>query len=1092
MRKLRWNTLLVALCAVAGFAATSGAQITTGSIAGRIVDGSGNPIEGVRVQVKSAATGVVRAVPSNAEGRYYVLGLEAAEEYAVTAQKIGFAPITKEKQTVSLGQITRVDFILTAQATQLQAVAVQGAQDPIITPSKNGIGTTISESAINKLPTLNRNFTDFATTAPQVSSQGPGLSGGGANNRYNNIQIDGSTEKDLFGLGSTGQPGGQAGGKSIGIESVKQYQILLSPYDVRYGNFSGLLINAVTKSGSNQFTGSAYTYYRDSSETRAQPYLGWYHQAQSGFSLGGPIWKDKVFFFVNPEWQSQGNPASGQFVGGPYTATQIPLQSDITRVKNFLNPLGFQVGDGSQRGDLNPLTNIFARLDFTDLPFNSTLTLRENYGHAALDVFSRTLTSSTFPLTDNGFTYQSDKSAWVAQLKSAFNNGSYNELYLGITHIRDARVTFVPNNLPMVQVRTSTAVTVTTGAERSSQLNQLDQDVFELTDNYTIPVGNDHRITFGTQNQWYKIRNLFGQNSSGYWQFNSLDSLTGACAACAGNPLATSYQVGVAAQAGTDGAVRFHQQTSALYIQDEWTPTSRLTVSYGVRADVSLFTEKPPFNQGVSDTLHRNTSDIPSGNWQISPRVGFNWDITGDSRNQLRGGYGIFTGQPAFVWLSNSFQNSGLSGYAQLTCNTAVNKAPAFNQAAVNNPPTACAGSGLTAAAGSEVDLARKDLKFPQSERYTLGYDRDLGKGYVWTAEVLYTRGLNQLFYQNIALAGPQGVDSHGRVMYGPAPLQPVKVGGTYNPVTATSVGGYSRTQVYEISNESKDYSYQLTTGITRRYRNNFEASLFYTYSKVRDVQSVTSSTSISQYQFGKSYGTTPESAQDLGTSIFEVPHRLVGSMTYTFQPTGTDISLIYIGESGQRIHYTYGGSSSGDLNGDGIGNDMIYIPKNVRDPAEIQFANLSGFTIAQQQDALEAFINGHKCLKDQEGSIMGRDSCGEPFHHTFNFSLRQSIGGLLGSVWKGGRTSRLHDLTVQWDVFNLANLINNNWGLYESSGFAGATNLISYSGKAAGSMLTKDGGAQPTFTFSPTFTYTSNQNVNSNYRMQFSIRYSF
>jgi hypothetical protein len=654
----------------------------------------------------------------------------------------------------------------------------------------------------------------------------------------------------------------------------------------------------------------------------------------------------------------------------------------------------------------------------------------------------------------------------------------------------------VPPTEPQVAVRGSNGVFAQFGAERSSQANQLDQDVYELTENYTFPVGSNHRVTLGTQNQWYKVRNLFGQQRYGSWTFNSLDSLAGTCATCNGNAIASAYSIGVPATG--DGAVRFHQETHSLYAQDEWTPTSRLSVTAGLRADASYFPDKPPLNQSVLDTLGRDTRQIPSGNWQVAPRVGFNWDMTGDGSNQLRGGVGVFTGQPAFVWMANEYQNSGNSGYKQLTCNNSTNKPPVFNAAAISTPPTACGGSGLTAAAGSEVDLARKDLKFPQSLRYTLGYDREVMRDYVVTVEGMYSAGLNQLFYQNIALAGPQGVDRHGRVMYGPAPTQPVKVGGTYNATAATASGGYSKSQVFEISNSSKDYTYQLTAGITRRYINNLEASLFYTYTVARDVQSLTSSTTISQYQFGKSYGATPESAQDLGTSIFESPHRIVFSTTYTIPRTGTDLSLQYTGESGTRFHYTYGGSSSGDLNGDGIGNDLIYIPKNVRDSSEIIFATSGSTTVAQQQDAFEKFINSNKCLKEQAGTIMKRNSCSDGFHHLWNLSLRQRIGSLFGS-WGGVKHSRLNDLQIQWDVFNLANLINSDWGRYLITSQSGANNsALQYNSKEAGSMIVADGkgpdgqGARPKFTFNPATTFSSVATATSAYRMQLGIRYTF
>jgi hypothetical protein len=1089
MHNVRWKTSFAALAAMMTLVTGLGAQVTTGIISGRVVDPSGRPVDQAQIQIGNKSIGLSRGAVTNTEGRYTVLGLEVGSGYSVTVRRIGYAPITRDDQWVSVGTTTRVDFTLTAQVTQLSGVTIVAVTDPVITSSHMGSGMTVTDSSLHRLPTLNRTFTDFVSLSPQISNAGPGLSGGGANNRYSNIQIDGSTEKDLFGLTSTGQPGGQAGGKSIGIEAVKHYQVLLAPYDVRYGNFSGYLVNAVTKSGKNQLFGSAYYYLRDSALTRTQNYLAGFRQGQYGMSLGGPIIKDKAFFFINPEWQDQNNPASGPYVGGP---GPTPSTADLARVSSILTPLGFPVGGAGLRTNTNPLSNIFVRFDMA-LPMSTTLTVRDNYAHAESDVFSRSFTSSTFNLNDNGYRFKSDKSAYVAQLKTAFQSGAYNEIYAGLTHIREARVTFVPNTTPQVSVRSTGSLFIQTGAERSSQANQLDQDILEFTENFVFPVGPDHRITIGTQNQWFKVRNLFGQQRYGSWQFNSLDSLAGTCATCGGVATAASYQIGVPAPAGTDGAVRFNQRTNSVYAQDEWTATDRLNISYGIRADASFFIERPPLNRGVLDTLGRRTDELPSGNWQVSPRIGFNWDVTGDGKNQVRGGFGYFTGQPAFVWMANQYQNSGLTGYAQLTCNTGVNKPPAFNASAIASPPTACGGSNLTAAAGSEVDLARKDLKFPQSARGTIGYDREIFDGYVVTMEGMFTRGLNQLYYQNIALAGPQGFDRHGRVMYGPAPLNPVKIGGSYNATTATSVGGYSRTQVFEISNESEDRGMQLTVGLSRRYSSNFEASLFYTYTEAQDVQSVSSSTTISQYQFGRSYGPLPENDYSLGHSIFEQPHRIVFNGTYTFQKTGTDLSLIYLGEAGTRFHYTYGGSSSGDVNGDGIGNDLMYVPKDVRDSNEIIFVGSSTNTIAAQQTALDQYINTHKCLSSQRGKIMERDSCEEPFHHTVNLSVRQRLGGLLGPFWNGARTSELNNVQIQWDVFNLANFINSAWGLQQYSGQSGSISMLSYSSKETGSMIGPN-GARPKFTFqtNPTFTFTNATNAPSNYRMQLALRYSF
>lgn len=1048
-------------------ASASFAQVTTGAVAGRVTDASGAPLEGAQVQVRQASTGVSRGAMTNADGRYRVPGLEVGSGYAVTVRRIGYTPVTRENVNVSIGQVARVDVQLSQAATTLAAVTVSTEIDPVIAPSKNGTGTTVSDSALLRLPSLGRNFTDFVALTPQISNSGPGLSGGGVNNRYNSIQIDGSTESDMFGLGSTGQPGGQARGKSIGLESVKQYQVLLSPYDVRYGNFAGALINAVTKSGTNDWKGSMYWYFRDQEITRAQPYLSDFRQTQTGFSLGGPIIKDKVHFFVNPEFQAQKQPASGPYIGLA-GATNLPTVADIDRFNAIASQYGLPTSTGGSRMNENPLTNVFVRFDMQGLPFNSSLVLRHNYGKAEDDNFSRSFTGTTFQLLNNGYAFKSDKGATVAQLRSAFANGWYNEIFAGLTTIRDRRRPYA-GGVPQFQARSTTGFTIVAGSERFSHGNELDQDILELTDNLQIPIGA-HRFTVGATYSTYKVRNLFAQSIFGVWNFNSLDDFA--------IGKTNQYIVGVPLPAGTDGAVRFNASLLGAYVQDEFNVTPRLTVTAGVRADMPSFADKPPTNPTIVTQFGRNTADIPTGNLTISPRVGFNWDVTGDQKNQLRGGVGVFAGRPAYVWLSNSFQNSGLSGVALLTCNNTA--APTLTAANVANPPQACAtGSTASLSATAEVDLLSKDLKFPQNLRANIGYDREIVDGIVATFEAMYTKGINTLFYQNIALGAPLGTDPHGRLMYGTAPLTPnLKFAG--------------RNTVLDVTNQNKDYSYQLTAGLQRRWRNNWEGSVFYTYSQAFDIQSLGSSTAFSQYRFGRSAGYLPQESTKLTHSMFEQPHRLVANGSYAFQKTGTDVSLIYIGESGMKFHYLIGGSSSGDVNGDGIGNDLMYIPKNVTDPNEIIFVQSGSNTPQMQADAFEKFISSNKCLAKQRGKIMERHSCEEPFRNFVNLTVRQSLGKM--GLSNGLHAPALNNVSVALDIFNLANFLNKNWGQVPSAGANSAlTGPLNYSTKETGSMVGAAGtAARPKFTFNPTYTMFNRQNISSNYRMQLSVRYAF
>ena len=349
--------------------------------------------------------------------------------------------------------------------------------------------------------------------------------------------------------------------------------------------------------------------------------------------------------------------------------------------------------------------------------------------------------------------------------------------------------------------------------------------------------------------------------------------------------------------------------------------------------------------------------------------------------------------------------------------------------------------------------------------RATLGYDRQLMGGFVGTLEAMYTKGVNNLFYQNIALAGPQGVDYKGRVMYGPNVNAPVlKVTG--------------RTAVLDVQNQSKDYSYSLTAGLARRWRNNFEGSLFYTYSDARDVQSLTSSTANSQYQFGRPVATRQDDPT-LGYSVFRQPHRLVGQFSYAFK-TKTDLTLTYVGETGAAFTYTV----SGDVNGDGFAsNDPIYIPKSATDPNEIQFQNFTRagtttvVTAAEQAAAFDKFINGLDCLNDNRGSFAPRNQCNAPWSNTINLSLRQSL-----------KTIGAQNVSFQLDIFNFANFLNKDWGQVNTAAF-GSQNLITYRTKTTGNL---NAGAIPIFNFDPNFQKWNAQNIRSNYQLQAQLRYSF
>jgi hypothetical protein len=1081
MKIARWTLRGVALlAALLGGASTLAAQgTTTGAISGTVTNEQGQPTEGVQIQIVNTTTGYRAGAVTRSNGAYFVQGLEVGGGYTVSARRIGMAPQTRTDIRVNLSQITRVDFSLAAQAAVIAGVTTTAERSgAIIAPSKTGIGTTVSDSIISRLPSLNRDFADFAKLAPQIAVvPGSGISGGGVNNRFNSIQIDGVSESDLFGLGSTGTPGGGVSAKSISVESVKEYQVLLSPFDVRQGNFVGALINAVTKSGTNEFHGSGYAFMRDQKITRTQDYLSDFNQKQFGFSIGGPIIKDRAFFFLNPEWQRQQSPTPGPFIG----SSDSPInQAAIDAFNTELAKYGIQGGVGAIIPQANPLTNIFARLD-VNLPYSSRFKLSHNYSDGFRTNFSRSV-SGDFRLTSNSYEFTSKKYATIGQLFTNWSSGASNELAIGYTTISDARK--VPQIAPQITVSVprvsgAGATPIVAGTERSSQGNELYQTILEVGDNFTIPLST-HNITIGTKNFFYFSDNLFAQDRYGTWVFHSLDSLRGTCANCGGQPQATSYSVRI--PIGEQARAKFNAATYGFFIQDQWQIRPTMNLTAGLRMDIPTFQDKPPFNPAIVTEFNRRTDEVPSGKVEWQPRLGFNWDVSGDERNQIRAGAGVFSGPPAYVWLSNAFGNSGVSGYPALTCSAltgTTNRPPAFNQDAVNNPPTKCAGAGgATAAVAAAVNLLNPEMHFPQSLKMTAGFDHRFGSsmpvigslldGVIGTLEVLYTKGLNTPFYSNLALIEPASTNRNfqGRLMYGTISGS----GATPNTKTA------ARREVYDVTNSSGDYSYQLTSGLTRRFDRRWEGSLFYTYTQSRDIQSTGNSTAGSNFGLGRILsGGSLLDQDDLQRSRWEIPHRIIATGSYTL-PTETAITLVYAGNSGQPFSYYY----TTDENADGQANDAVYVPRDVRDVAQIRFQNSTNpvATIAQQQDALDAYINKVSCLNRQRGQIMTRNSCRAPWQNVIDFSLRQPI-----------RTLRGQNVSLQWDVFNFANLLNKNWGIIREAGDPGFPGQRLLSRVAT---TTVNGVATPVYTFNTGFVYDNVRNVQSNYRMQLSMRYSF
>jgi len=438
--------LLCAALLAFGVAVSARAQgVTTSAVTGRVTTPQGGAVAGVVVAVVNSATGNTNRTVTAADGRYTVQGLQPGGPYTVTISGMGYTTQTRSGLSLALGTTSQVDMVLAPQAVALTGITATADRNAVISPGRTGAATTVSDSLISRLPTISRDFTDFTRLVPQASTSGGGTNGGGRNNRFNNIQIDGAVNNDLFGLAASGTPGGQAGTKPITLEAIQEFQVVLAPFDVRQGGFTGLGVNAITKSGTNHIDGSLTFFGRNQdligryrfiqADTQAvSPKLADFKQTEMAFSLGGPIVHNRAFFFVAGE-MARRNAPTGLFLGAPQISLNRVKVDSVTSV--LTSQYGFDPGG---TGDLNlkrESNNLFGRLDF-NLGTNNHLTLRHNYVDAWDDNFA-TRTDAFFQYGEAGYRFNSKTHASVGQLNSTLFGNLFNELRLGWTTIRENR-----------------------------------------------------------------------------------------------------------------------------------------------------------------------------------------------------------------------------------------------------------------------------------------------------------------------------------------------------------------------------------------------------------------------------------------------------------------------------------------------------------------------------------------------------------------------------------------------------------------------------------------------------------------------------
>ncbi|RDK88712.1 TonB-dependent receptor [Marinirhabdus gelatinilytica] len=1062
MRKLLLITLFFA-----GLFSGFSQGLTTSAINGQVTDTNGEPLVGANIVALHVPSGTKYGAITDFDGYYRVPNMRPGGPYTVTITYVGFAEYIKNEVYLQLGDSQRISPQMSEEANALEEVLITAQRDNVFDSNRTGTETTVTERDILTLPAASRSIADFVRVTPQAQltegDDGFSISLAGQNNRYNAIYIDGAVNNDVFGLAGSGTNGGQTGVNPFSVDAIESFQVNIAPFDVRQSGFSGGSISAITRSGTNTFKGSVYGFLRNESLAGKTPVdlveedgerekLDEFSAKTYGMRLGGPIIKDKLFFFVNYERQDDETPQPFNF--GNYEGRSSA--ADIDNLRNFLiNTYGYDPGGFNANTRTLTSNKFTAKIDW-NVNDNNKISFRHGLVTAE-NLEARSSNNRNIGFINGSEQFESTTNSSALEWNSNISDKVSNKLVLGYTAVRDDRD---PSGSPFPSVDIQDGIgTITFGAEPFSTANLLDQDIFTVNNNLEIYSGA-HTITLGANLEHSKSKNLFFAFNYGDYTFEDQFDDDNNLISSGLNQFLTGqdadvYQHGYSlvgdGTVGDEsaGASEFSLTQVAFYAQDEIQFGNNFKFTYGIRADIPYWEDgrvNNDFNERtipILESFGKDLQDAKVGQaidpkLHLSPRLGFNWDVKDNNKTQVRGGLGVFTSRVPLVWPGGTYNNNGVTGGFNFEIGQPFE--PNINNQFEDPAPTPNPDNSVgSETVGGNVDLFAKGFKLPQVMKYNIGVDQKLPFwNLIVSGDFLYTDVITDIYYENLNIKGPVGTlngSGDNRPFYDRGDA----IDDTYGSIILAS-------------NTGEGHAYNATVSLRKPFQNGFQGQVSYSYGESFKIFEGTSSQNTSQWR-NQITVNGKNSRLEATESSFSLGHRISANASYELkwsENVKTTIGLFYEGLDGQPFSFIYN-EGRDLLNDDSRDNALIYVPEN---SSEITFANLTdseGNVIAtpeQQWEQFNAFIENDEYLRTRRGGYAERNGSRLNWSHILDLKFLQDFSITTGNT--------KHTLQASLDIFNFTNLLNKEWGVREF-----APNF----GEIA-PLTTVSGGPDPVFTF--------------------------